>query len=321
MVELINYKYLGFTVVILILIYILIVHKQRILHEKISPDQYNKNMVKVFINGKISRMNPNLLVMNLNKVKNSINQFEKTPIQTDLNQIALCDCLKNAKTDMSSYISINANKHTANKYEEIENEKLIKQIVSKNTIDLVGYNVDNIGLKNYIDEVINIIQSSIYRNGVLNFDSLTVMLNVLNKINNEKNVNLIYMKKTGSVDDKEVDRRTRITNSEDDLTSSETFSALQKNRQIRHVDGSQSQFDKTVTTGNHQKIKMYNVSNGFDITDHTIFKTKNSHNSSIKFNNNTIPTGAINKSRGSHVYSLQFIGDKLIDNYNRSRLN
>ena len=159
--------------------------------------------------------------------------------------------------------------------------------------------------------------------GVFNFDSITEVLNVLNKINNIKSVNLThYMGKTGSVDDKEVARRKKIIHTENSVKSfSESFDTLQKTRQIRHVDGSQHQLDKTVTTGNNQKISIQNE------IDHMSVNTKNlpknnftSHSSSIKFKNIKRQPRVTNKSSGSYIHNVQFIGDRLLDTSHKSSL-
>jgi hypothetical protein len=336
MVELIDYKYLGFTVVLLLLTYFLIAHPRHIVYEKVSSDQFNKNMVKIFTKGKIHRMDPNFLIMDLNNVKNSINQFEKSPTQTDLHKIALSEFLKNSKLNMISYITINLNKHNNIKYEEILKEKEKEKMSKKKKIELVDDDDDDededdlVELENYIDIIITMIQSSMCRNGVFNFDSLIEVLNILNKINMEKTVNFTHhMGKTGSLDDEEITRRKKIMHTETSPKAfSESFETLQKNRKIRHVDGSQTQLDKTVTTGNHQKIKIHNDRRVFDKLNYTQVKTKNSpeynfmsHSSATKFKNTTRHSGTSNKSSGSYAHNMKFINDKMIDNYRKSSLN
>lgn len=323
MVERINYKYLGFTFVLLLLTYFLIVPRH-IAYEKISTDQFNKNTVKIFTKGKISQVDHNLLVINLNKIKYSIRQFEKSATYTDSHQIALSKFLKNAKNNISSYININSNKQDINKYEEILKEKMLKQIAKKNKIELANNENDNDDLyefKYYIDVVITMIQSYKCNHGVFNFDSITEVLNLLNKINKTKSVNLLHhMGKTGSVDDEEVARRKQIIHAENQVKSfSETFTMLEKNRQIRHTDDSQTRLDKTMTE-NRQKIKMQNA------FDYTRIKTKTpeynftSHSDAIKFKNITRQPGTTNKSSGSHAHDQQLISDRLLDITKKSSL-
>jgi len=326
MTELINYKYLGLTVVLLLLVYFLVAHPRHIVYEKIPTDQFDKNMVKIFTKGKIDKIDPNLLIMNLNKVKYSIHQFKKSPTQTESHQVALSKFLTTAKSDISSYVNINTNQNDIDKCEEILKEKLIKQIAKKRKMESSdteeSSGIELAELENYIDVVITMIQSSMCRHGVFNFDSITEVLTVLNKINKTKNVNLVHhMGKTGSVDDAEVARRKRIIHTAPAKSFSETFAMSKKNRQIRHVDGSQTRMDRTVATGNHQKIKIRNVIN------HSRFKTRNSpeydfasHTFANGFGDTARRPGVSNKSSGSFAHNLRFGGDKLLDKNSRGSL-
>jgi ribosomal protein S8E/predicted nucleic-acid-binding Zn-ribbon protein len=330
MIEQIDCKYLGFTIVLLLIIYFLIANPKHIKYNSVSFKNYDnldKNNISIFNNGKIEKIDPNLLIIKLNRLKCLINKIKESPIQNESHKIILSKFLKTANLDMSSYINLNINKSNINKSDisKILDEKLLEQLYKNNIIKLENdnYNVDDriklenlidiIKLENYIDIIIMMISSSNCKYSVFNFALISELLNILNKIENLKTED-IQIEKNGSIDEYEQCRRKN-------LMISEPLFIPKHQQQIRHVDESQTRLDKTTTTGNNQKIKKQNINYLYNIGSlQSPEYNSTSHSSTIQFKHGRIQPGISNNSSGSYAYNLQFDSDKLLDNNHKTNL-
>lgn len=180
MPEQINYNYLGLTVVLIAITYFLVAHN-KVKESAVHLDQTDRGFVKVYTAKGIERIDPDLLIMHLGKIKHILGNAVYSVAITDDKYDVLMKYVDDAKKQLMSYIDINSNDETSRQIEENKNKRDALKAAQKNKETILSDRDDSASIElnesvddliNYIEIVESMIKSSMCKEDVLNVNIL-----------------------------------------------------------------------------------------------------------------------------------------------------
>jgi hypothetical protein len=302
MPEQINYKYLGVTVV-LIAILILVISSNKIKYEKVHTDEMNKNAIRVYTINGVVKIDPNTLVIKLNKLKIAIVYIQDNmrSISSDTtNGVIFNQHLNNAKNELFRYINMNISDNSLKNYTNEIEQLSIKQLSKKQINFSDGDDADFIimegnihDLENYIDFVILLANSPLSKKGLLNLNTINKLLSIIDTykkyiiLNNSTNYNKSVINDVNM----EQTRKEISIESEGFEPSSCKVSECLK---FKHSDISHTFVDRTAVDNKHRKLKL--THNKMDrLTNST------SHSINNKFKTNIIKVSKLIPSNNTKM--------------------